>query len=351
MQSLKLSEIVINWYKKNLRILPWRPKNFNQKIDPYIVFLSEFMLQQTTVKTVIPYFINFLEKYPTIEILAKAKLDDVLAIWSGLGYYRRANNLYKSSKIIINELNGVIPNNYEDLIKLPGIGDYTAAAICAIAFDKKVVVIDGNIERILLRVFDLNRSEKDFKKKVRILAQKLTPLKNNKDYFQSLMDLANTICKNRLPQCVLCPINKFCKSNGKAYFKPKNRIKRSTKAGVIFLVRFNNKFLAGKSKKKILQGLYEFPTSEYVEYQEIREIKEIYQNQVKKWKKKNKISENFRIISTFEHNFSHFQLKVLMVEILLNKKRKLEDFLWFSMSDFEKKPISKLMSKAQKNIL
>ena len=100
MQLLKLSEIVINWYKKNLRILPWRPKNFNQKIDPYIVFLSEYMLQQTTVKTVVPYFINFLKKYPTIEILAKAKLDDVLAIWSGLGYYRRANNLYKSSKII-----------------------------------------------------------------------------------------------------------------------------------------------------------------------------------------------------------------------------------------------------------
>ena len=123
------------------------------------------------------------------------------------------------------------------------------------------------------------------------------------------------------------------------------------KAGVIFLVRFKNKFLVGKSKKKILQGLYEFPTSEYVEYQEIIEIDEIYKNQMKEWKKKYKISENLRVISTFEHNFSHFQLKVLMVEILLNKKRKLEDFLWFSMSDFEKKPISKLMSKAQKNIL
>ena len=172
MQSLKLSEIVINWYKKNLRILPWRPKNFNQKIDPYIVFLSEFMLQQTTVKTVIPYFINFLEKYPTIEILAKAKLDDVLAIWSGLGYYRRANNLYKSAKIITNELNGVIPNNYEDLIKLPGIGDYTAAAICAIAFDKKVVVIDGNIERVISRLFELDLRGKDLKKKVNTLAKK-----------------------------------------------------------------------------------------------------------------------------------------------------------------------------------
>ena len=198
MQSLKLSEIVINWYKNNLRILPWRPKNFDQKIDPYIVFLSEFMLQQTTVKTVVPYFINFLKKYPTIEILAKAKLDDVLAIWSGLGYYRRANNLYKSSKIITNELNGVIPNNYEDLIKLPGIGDYTAAAICAIAFDKKVVVIDCNIERVISRIFELDLKGNDLKKKVRKILFLNIPDEGNSLFTQGLMDIGATICKPKL---------------------------------------------------------------------------------------------------------------------------------------------------------
>ena len=211
MQSLKLSEIVINWYKKNLRKLPWRPKNFNQKIDPYIVFLSEFMLQQTTVKTVVPYFINFLKKYPTIEILAKAKLDDVLAIWSGLGYYRRANNLYKSSKIIINELNGVIPNNYEDLIKLPGIGDYTAAAICAIAFDKKVVVIDGNIERVISRLFELDLRGNDLKKKVREILFLNIPGEENSLFTQGLMDIGATICKPKIINCERCPLSENCR--------------------------------------------------------------------------------------------------------------------------------------------
>ena len=338
-------KIILDWYSFNKRDLPWRKKTHQ---NFYNIWISEIMLQQTTVATVIPFYKRFLKKWPSLKLFMNATLEEILYEWQGLGYYQRAKNLFKAKEFL--KTNKLIVNS-KNLLNIPGIGEYTSSSISAILKDESCAVIDGNIERILLRVFDLNRSEKNFKKKIKILAQKLTPLKNNKDYFQSLMDLANIICKNRLPQCILCPINKFCKSNGKANFKPKNRIKRSTKAGVIFLVRFNNKFLAGKSKKKILQGLYEFPTSEYVEYQEIKEIKEIYKNQVKKWKKKNKISENFSIISTFEHNFSHFQLKVLMVEILLNKKRKLEDFLWFSMSDFEKKPISKLMSKAQKNIL
>ena len=131
----------------------------------------------------------------------------------------------------------------------------------------------------------------------------------------------------------------------------KKKIKRSTKAGIIFLVRFKNKFLVGKSKKKILQGLYEFPTSEYVEYKEVEEREKIYKYQMKEWKKKNKISENLNIINTFEHNFSHFQLKVLMVEIILNRKMKLNNFFWFSMDELKKKPISKLMSKVQQNLI
>ena len=211
MQSLKLSEIVINWYKKNFRILPWRPKNFDDKIDPYIVFLSEFMLQQTTVKTVIPYFINFLKKYPNIKILAKAKLDNVLAMWSGLGYYRRANNLYKSSNIIINELNGIIPNNYDELIKLPGIGDYTAAAICAIAFDKKEVVIDGNIERVISRLFELDLRGNDLKKKVKEILFLNIPSNENSLFTQGLMDIGATICMPKIVHCDKCPLAENCR--------------------------------------------------------------------------------------------------------------------------------------------
>ena len=159
------------------------------------------------------------------------------------------------------------------------------------------------------------------------------------------------ICKSQTPDCVLCPIKKFCKSNGSINFEPKKKIKRSTKAGIIFLVKFENKFLVGKSKKKILQGLYEFPTSEYLEYKEVEEREKIYKYQMKEWKNKNKISENLNIINTFEHNFSHFQLKVLVVEIILSRKMKLNDFFWFSMNELKKKPISKLMSKAKQYII
>ncbi len=336
---------ILDWYFVNKRDLPWRKKTYQ---NFYKIWISEIMLQQTTVATVIPFYKRFLKKWPSFKSFLDATLEEILYQWQGLGYYQRAKNLFKAKEFL--KSNKLIIDS-KNLLNIPGIGEYTSCSISAILKDEPCAVIDGNIERILLRVFDLDQSEKNFKKKIRIIAQKLTPLKNNKYYFQSLMDLANIICKSRTPNCILCPIKKFCKSSGRVDFEPKNRIKRSTKAGVIFLVRFNNKFLAGKSKKKFLHGLYELPTSEYLEYQDISEIKKIYKYQVKEWKKKNKISENFKVISTFEHNFSHFQLKVLMVEILLNKKRRLEDFLWFSRNEFEKKPISKLMGKAQKNIL
>ena len=336
---------ILDWYFVNKRDLPWRKKTYQ---NFYKIWISEIMLQQTTVATVIPYYKRFIKKWPSLKSFLHATLEEILYEWQGLGYYQRAKNLFKAKEFL--KSNKLIIDS-KNLINIPGIGEYTSSSVSAILKDEPCAVIDGNIERILLRVFDLNRSEKNFKKNIRKIAQKLTPLTNNKYYFQSLMDLANIICKSRAPQCILCPIKKFCKSNGRINFEPKKRILRSTKAGVIFLIRFKNKFLVGKSQKKILQGLYELPTSEYVEYQEITEIDEIYKNQIKNWKKKYKISENLRVISTFEHNFSHFHLKVLMVEILLNKKKKFGGFLWFSMSDFEKKPISKLMSKAQKNIL
>ena len=199
----------------------------------------------------------------------------------------------------------------------------------AILKDESCAVVDGNIERIMLRVFDLNRSEKNFKKNIKIIAQKLTPLKNNKYYFQSLMDLANIICKSKHLIVLYAQSKSSVKVMGELILNPKKKIKRSTKAGIIFLVKFENKFLVGKSKKKILQGLYEFPTSEYVEYKETKEREKIYKYQMKEWKKKNKISENLNIINTFEHNFSHFQLKVLVVEIILNRKRNLMTFSGF----------------------
>ena len=336
---------ILEWYFVNKRDLPWRKKTHQ---NFYKIWISEIMLQQTTVATVIPFYKRFLKKWPSLKSFFNATLEEILYQWQGLGYYQRAKNLFKAKEFL--KSNKLIIDS-KNLLNIPGIGEYSSCSISAILKDEPCAVVDGNIERIVWRVFGLNRSEKNFKKKIKIIAQKLTPLKNNKYYFQSLMDLANIICKSRIPNCFLCPIKNFCKSNGRINFEPKKKIKRSNKAGVIFLVRFKNKFLVGKSKKKILQGLYEFPTSEYVEYREAEEKEKIYKYQMKEWKKKNKISENFNLISTFEHNFSHFQLKVLMVEIILNKKKTLNDFSWFSMKEIKKKPISKLMSKAKNNIV
>ena len=336
---------ILDWYFVNKRDLPWRKKTYQ---NFYKIWISEIMLQQTTVATVIPYYKRFLKKWPSLKSFFNATLEEILYEWQGLGYYQRAKNLFKAKEFL--KSNKLIIDS-KNLVNIPGIGEYTSCSISAILKDESCAVVDGNIERIMLRVFGLNRSEKNFKKKIKFLAQKLTPLKNNKYYFQSLMDLANIICKTQTPHCILCPIKKHCKSNGSINFEPKKKIKRSTKAGIIFLVRFKNKFLVGKSKKKILHGLYEFPTSEYVEYKEVEEREKIYKYQMKEWKKKNKISENLNIINTFEHNFSHFQLKVLMVEIILNRKIKLNDFFWFSMNELKKKPISKLMSKVQQNII
>ena len=336
---------ILEWYFVNKRDLPWRKKTHQ---NFYKIWISEIMLQQTTVATVIPFYQRFLKKWPSLKSFFDATLEEILYQWQGLGYYQRAKNLFKAKEFLkSNKL--IIDSKY--LLNIPGIGEYSSCSISAILKDEACAVVDGNIERIVWRVFGLNRSEKNFKKKIKTIAQKLTPSKNNKYYFQSLMDLANIICKSRTPHCFLCPIKKFCKSNGRINFEPKKKIKRLNKAGVIFLVRFKNKFLVGKSKKTILQGLYEFPTSEYIEYKEPEEKDKIYKYQMKEWKKKNKISENLSLISTFEHNFSHFQLKVLMVEIILNKKKTLNDFSWFSMKEIKKKPISKLMSKAKNNII
>ena len=189
------------------------------------------MLQQTTVATVIPFYKRFLKKWPSLKSFLNATLEEILYEWQGLGYYQRAKNLFKAKEFL--KSNKLIIDS-KNLLNIPGIGEYTSCSISAILKDEPCAVIDGNIERILLRVFDLNRSEKNFKKNIKIIAQKLTPLKNNKYYFQSLMDLANIICKSRLPHCILCPIKKFCKSNGRVNFEPKNRIKRSTKSWSYF---------------------------------------------------------------------------------------------------------------------
>ena len=208
---------ILEWYFVNKRDLPWRKKTHQ---NFYKIWISEIMLQQTTVATVIPFYKRFLKKWPSLKSFFNATLEEILYQWQGLGYYQRAKNLFKAKEFL--KSNKLIIDS-KNLLNIPGIGEYSSCSISAILKDEPCAVVDGNIERIVWRVFGLNRSEKNFKKKIKIIAQKLTPLKNNKYYFQSLMDLANIICKSRIPNCFLCPIKKFCKSNGRINFEPKKK--------------------------------------------------------------------------------------------------------------------------------
>ena len=211
-----VSKILLRWYIDNGRILPWRvsPKDskLGQAPDPYRIWVSEIMLQQTTVRAVIPYFKKFMEKWDCIDKLSRANEDDILAFWAGLGYYARGRNLLRCAKELRDKFNGKIPNNKKKLLSLPGIGEYTASAIRSIAFGEKEVVIDANIERVVCRLFKIERPVKQSKKDITKYASQLFPKFHSGDFAQALMDFANFVCKPKKPNCTQCPISSSCLS-------------------------------------------------------------------------------------------------------------------------------------------
>ena len=208
LSSVKFSQLLLTWYDKNGRNdLPWR-----KKISPYRVWLSEIMLQQTQVKTVLPYFQTFIQRFPTITDLANAQEDDVLQLWSGLGYYSRARNLHRAAKIIVADFDGRFPKELLELEKLPGIGRSTAGAIAAIAYKKSAPILDGNVKRVLTRVHAIIGwpGENSVTKKLWAIAEKYTPKQRVDDYTQAIMDLGATICTRSKPKCHLCPVEHYC---------------------------------------------------------------------------------------------------------------------------------------------
>jgi len=204
-----LARSLLAWYDRAGRALPWRKKG-NERPDPYHVWLSEVMLQQTTVAAVTPYFLRFIERWPTIAQLAAAPTDDVMHAWAGLGYYARARNLHACAKMVAQWRGGQFPDDEEALRKLPGVGDYTAAAITAIAFGKRAVVVDGNVERVMARLFAVTEPLPAAKGRLKALAAHLTPDMRPGDYAQAVMDLGATICSPRNPACGICPWMNEC---------------------------------------------------------------------------------------------------------------------------------------------
>jgi len=256
---------LLAWYDRHARTLPWRVKDVRQ--DPYKVWLSEIMLQQTTVKAVAPYYARFLERWPTIDALARADREDVLRAWAGLGYYARARNLHACAIAVSKQHGGVFPNTLDGLRALPGIGDYTAAAIGAIAFDGPAVPVDGNVERVVARLFAVEEALPASKPHIKALAHALMPPARTGDFAQALMDLGATICTPKKPACVLCPWSEACAARirGDQESFPRKAEKREgrLRRGAAFVaIRADDRvLLRTRAERGLLGGMTEVPGS------------------------------------------------------------------------------------------
>jgi A/G-specific adenine glycosylase len=215
----KFQQSLLTWFDSHARDLPWR-----QSSDPYRIWVSEVMLQQTRVTAVLDYYARFLTLFPTVTALAQAKEPDVLAAWSGLGYYRRAKMMHKAAQVLVHEHQGIFPRTAEALRKLPGIGEYTSSAIASIAFGEPVAVVDGNVERVLLRVFPEQESLPPHPKWFRDRAGKLLDTQRPGDFNQSMMELGATVCLPQRPLCLHCPVQPFCKTRGEHQTPPPKKM-------------------------------------------------------------------------------------------------------------------------------
>ncbi|WGI22280.1 A/G-specific adenine glycosylase [Amylibacter sp. IMCC11727] len=269
------ARVLLDWYDVHARDMPWRvpPKDRKAGVtpDPYHIWMSEVMLQQTTVAAVKDYFRKFIRRWPTVSDLAGAEDADVMAAWAGLGYYARARNLLKCARVVADDLNGVFPDTYDALLKLPGIGPYTAAAVASIAFDRRAVVLDGNVERVMARLHRVEEPLPASKETLRGLADGLTPDDRCGDYAQAVMDLGATICTPRSPACGICPWMEGCagRQAGDAADFPRKTPKKPkpVRQGVAFVaIRADGAVLMERRPDKgLLGGMLGWPGSEWRE--------------------------------------------------------------------------------------
>ncbi len=263
--TMNFSKKLIFWYLENKRSMPWR-----KTTDPYCIWLSEIMLQQTRVEQGLPYYLSFTEAFPTVFDLAKASEEKVLKLWQGLGYYSRARNLHTTAKYVANELDGVFPNNYKELLKLKGVGDYTASAIASICFQEAVPVVDGNVYRVLSRYFGIDTpinstaGVKEFKE----LAITLMDHEDPANYNQAIMEFGALQCKPKNPYCIVCPLNESCVALQKQTVTelPKKLKKLKVKNRyfnyLVLVVNGETTLVRQRTGKGIWQNLYEFPLIE-----------------------------------------------------------------------------------------
>ncbi|HEY1632175.1 MAG TPA: A/G-specific adenine glycosylase [Rhizomicrobium sp.] len=306
----KAASLLLAWYDVHRRALPWRALP-GERADPYRVWLSEIMLQQTTVAAVAGYYRDFLRRWPDIEALAAAPLDDVLTAWAGLGYYARARNLHAAAKMVVDEYGGRFPDTAEGLRKLPGIGAYTAGAIAAIAFDERQAAVDANAERVLARVFAVEEPMPKAKPRLRALGQSLVPSRRAGDFAQALMDLGSGICTSKRPNCMLCPWMADCEARKRGIqellpVKGEERV-RPMKRGAAFVAHDASGavLLEKRPEKGLLGGMMQPPLGPWTDDFPSKAEAMKQAPFAAEWKKR---------VGIVRHGFTHFELEIEVYE-------------------------------------
>ncbi|HRQ22371.1 MAG TPA: A/G-specific adenine glycosylase [Anaerolineales bacterium] len=334
---MKLSSLLLKWYAKHGRTMPWRDHP-----DPYAVWVSEIMLQQTRVETVIPYFEKWMTLFPTIITLANADEQDVLNAWEGLGYYTRARNLHKAAKVIASDFNGDLPRDPQALRRLPGIGRYTAGAIASIAFKMDEPTLDGNIRRVFARLYDVTEFA-DSPAGEKILweyAARNLPKGKAGDYNQALMDLGATICLPKNPRCTLCPLMKICKAREhgtqelRPVMKPKKQVPHYVHAAAV-IVRRGRVLLSQRPPDGLLGGMWEFPNARVGE-DPARELEKALKTMTKL-----RIKKEAELVIV-NHAYSHFRVTVHAFRCKAVSIPKRKNLRWVKLSELGDFPMGKV---------
>lgn len=345
------AEKLLEWYAQNARVLPWRGHP-----DPYAVWVSEIMLQQTRVETAIPYFQKWMAAFPSIFELAAAPQQNVLQLWEGLGYYSRARNLHKAAKIVADEYNGHLPKEAAALQKLPGIGRYTAAAIASIAFGQDQAALDGNIRRVLSRVFNVDKPlrSKESERLLWELAQENLPSGEASDYNQAIMDLGATICTPKSPNCAVCPVAAVCQAKAldcqdeRPVKKSKTQIPHYVVTAAIFQ-RNGKIMIAQRPQKGLLGGMWEFPGGKQEPGEDLpnclqREILEELGVAIQ-------VGKPFGI---YQHAYTHFRVTLHAFLCSLNGSQpqltEHTDLRWVDPQELDDFPMGKIDRQISKNV-
>jgi A/G-specific adenine glycosylase len=336
--------LLLDWYDRHRRRLPWRPPA-GERADPYRVWLSEIMLQQTGVKTVGPYFEKFLARWPDVAALGRASQDDVLRMWAGLGYYSRARNLHACAVAVLRDHGGVFPDTEEGLRQLPGIGPYTAAAIGAIAFDIRTMPVDGNIERVVSRLYAVEEPLPQAKPIIQALAATLLGPSRAGDSAQALMDLGSSICTPKKPACALCPLNEDCtaRARGDQETFPRKAPKKAgtLRRGAAFIVTRGDELLVRtRAEKGLLGGMTEVPGSEWLVGQDDKAA--LKQAPVLKG-----VGRWHRKAGVVTHVFTHFPLELVVYTAQLPARtRAPEGMRWVPIATLAGEALPNVMRKA-----